>query len=273
MNHRKNQVFLSTLVALGISLSISPAQASNASEISPEITANIWEENDLECASVTVNGRDLITYKGSTLKGDASDKAEELAEKLEEIFEDGKIDPDKVLPTKEGEFAVIKIDGGKTIKFEIPDSIEGQKWSNANALETGFKIANTIRELLGGKQLAQSYLKIAEAIQDPAALQKSKGATFSGCASWYGGKFHGRRTSDGSRFDQFGFTAAHRSLPFGTKLLVMNRKTGNSCVVEVNDRGPFIADRVIDLSRGAAEQLNMISSGVAMVDCIVLEQR
>jgi rare lipoprotein A len=65
-------------------------------------------------------------------------------------------------------------------------------------------------------------------------------------------------------------TAAHRSLPFGTKLLVMNRKTGSSCVVEINDRGPFVGDRVIDLSRGAARQLNMISSGVALVDCLVL---
>jgi rare lipoprotein A len=50
----------------------------------------------------------------------------------------------------------------------------------------------------------------------------------------------------------------------------MNRKTGNSCVVEINDRGPFVGDRIIDLSRGAARQLNMISSGVALVDCLVL---
>ena len=67
-----------------------------------------------------------------------------------------------------------------------------------------------------------------------------------------------------------GMTAAHRSLPFGTKLLVMNRRTGDSCVVKVNDRGPFIGGRVIDLSKGAARQLNMLGSGIAMVDCIVL---
>ncbi|HMY03328.1 MAG TPA: septal ring lytic transglycosylase RlpA family protein, partial [Candidatus Obscuribacter sp.] len=92
----------------------------------------------------------------------------------------------------------------------------------------------------------------------------------SGQASWYGGKFHGRRTSNGDVFDQDGFTAAHRTLPFGTKLLVMNRRTGDSCVVEVNDRGPFCGERVIDLSRGAANKLNMLSSGVATVDCMVL---
>src|SRR5262249_40165933 len=96
------------------------------------------------------------------------------------------------------------------------------------------------------------------------------GNCFSGAASWYGAKFHGRKCSDGSKFDMNGLTAAHRSLAFGTKLLVMNRKTGDSCVVQVTDRGPFVDGRVIDLSRGAAQQLNMLSSGVAMVDCLVL---
>jgi rare lipoprotein A len=96
------------------------------------------------------------------------------------------------------------------------------------------------------------------------------GAAFSGQASWYGPKFHGRKCSDGSRFDMEKMTAAHRSLPFGTKLLVMNRATGASCVVSVNDRGPFIGNRVLDLSKGAARKLNMLGSGVAMVDCLII---
>jgi len=103
-----------------------------------------------------------------------------------------------------------------------------------------------------------------------AAAGASISGRFSGNASWYGPHFHGRKCSDGTIFDQEGMTAAHRSLPFGTKLLVMNRRTGASCVVKVNDRGPFIGGRVIDLSKGAARQLNMLGSGVAMVDCIVL---
>ncbi len=69
-----------------------------------------------------------------------------------------------------------------------------------------------------------------------------------------------------------GMTAAHRSLPFGTRLLVMNRSTGDSCVVSVNDRGPFIGDRIIDLSKGAARKLNMLGSGVALVDCVIIGQ-
>lgn len=262
-------------MAIGLGVAFAPATlAFGASDIAPEVTANIYEENDQECAAVSVNGHDLLTYRGNTAKGAAGDKAEEIADKLEELFEEEKIDAEKILPAREGDLAVIKVDGNPVIKFELPDAVEGQKASQNNALEISLKVVNVIRDALGAKQLPSSFLKVAEAIQDPVnALRQAKGATFSGHASWYGGKFHGRRTSDGSRFDQDGFTAAHRSLPFGTKLLVMNRKTGNSCVVEVNDRGPFIADRIIDLSRGAARSLNMLGSGVAMVDCIVLEQR
>ena len=81
-----------------------------------------------------------------------------------------------------------------------------------------------------------------------------------GHASWYK---HGRRTANGETFNPDGMTAAHRSLPFGTRLRVVNDKTGRSVVVRINDRGPFIGGRIIDLSRGAARQLGM--GGVATV--------
>ncbi|HEY8581221.1 MAG TPA: septal ring lytic transglycosylase RlpA family protein [Beijerinckiaceae bacterium] len=74
---------------------------------------------------------------------------------------------------------------------------------------------------------------------------------------------HGARTASGERFNPNGLTAAHRSLPFGTKLRVTNRSNGRSVVVRVNDRGPFIRGRGLDVSRGAAQALGMIGSGVA----------
>lgn len=92
----------------------------------------------------------------------------------------------------------------------------------------------------------------------------------SGPASWYGAKFHGRQTANGERFDQNGLTAAHRTLPFGTKVRVTNRKNGKSVVVRINDRGPFHGNRVIDLSRGAAQAVGLINSGVAPVSLQVL---
>ena len=74
---------------------------------------------------------------------------------------------------------------------------------------------------------------------------------------------HGSRTASGERFNPSGLTAAHRSLPFGTRLKVTNRANGRSVVVRVNDRGPFIRGRGLDVSRGAAAALGMIGSGVA----------
>jgi rare lipoprotein A len=86
-----------------------------------------------------------------------------------------------------------------------------------------------------------------------------------GVASWYGGKFHGRLTSSGEVFDTNDMTAAHRTLPFGTLVKVTNLDNGKSAVVKINDRGPFVDGRIIDLSRAAAEEIDMLEQGVARV--------
>jgi rare lipoprotein A len=86
-----------------------------------------------------------------------------------------------------------------------------------------------------------------------------------GQASWYGSRHHGRRTASGERFDQHALTAAHRSLPFGSKVRVTNLSNQRSVVVRINDRGPYARGRIIDLSRAAAERLGMLSRGVAPV--------
>lgn len=91
-----------------------------------------------------------------------------------------------------------------------------------------------------------------------------------GVASYYGRKFHGRRTANGERFDMNAMTAAHKTLPFGTRVRVTNPRNGRSVTVRINDRGPFIRGRTIDLSRAAAEELGMISSGHAQVELDVL---
>lgn len=268
------------LLALGLSMSMTctKAHANNTVDIDPQIESSVWEENDKEHASVTLNGKELVSFRGETTEGTAEDRAEALAEKLQELLKDEKIDPNKLVPAMEGNLAAIHVDGNTVLKFESES--ENQ---SATALEQSFKVVNSIRTALGAQALPASFLKMAENLgPDQAALAclSKLGAVsatpsnfspnFSGHASWYGGRFHGRRTSNGEVFDQDGYTAAHRTLPFGTKLLVMNRRTGDSCVVQVNDRGPFVDDRIIDLSRGAAQKLNMLSSGVAMVDVMVL---
>ena len=92
----------------------------------------------------------------------------------------------------------------------------------------------------------------------------------SGAASYYGKRFHGRRTANGERFNMNSMTAAHKSLPFGTKVKVTNKRNGRSVVVRINDRGPYHGGRVIDLSRAAAAKIGMIGSGTAPVSIDVL---
>lgn len=95
------------------------------------------------------------------------------------------------------------------------------------------------------------------------------GQSLSGYASWYGNEFNGRPTASGEEFDQYGFTCAHRTLPFGTWLRVTFR--GRSVIVKVNDRGPFVQERMLDLSRGAAEAIGL--TGVQWIDCEIVVPR
>lgn len=92
-----------------------------------------------------------------------------------------------------------------------------------------------------------------------------------GSASYYADRFHGQRTASGERFDNTAYTAAHRTLPFGTRVRVTNPATGASVVVRINDRGPFIRGRTIDVSRAAAERLGLIRAGHAPVSLDLLD--
>jgi rare lipoprotein A len=100
--------------------------------------------------------------------------------------------------------------------------------------------------------------------------QDSQTRAMVGDASWYGGKFHGRTTANGETYDMDGLTAAHRSLPFGSRVRVTNQATNESVIVRINDRGPFVGNRVIDLSRAAAKAVRLIGPGVAPVRLEVL---
>ena len=93
-----------------------------------------------------------------------------------------------------------------------------------------------------------------------------------GAASWYGPGFYGRTTANGERFRKGTLTAAHRTLPFGTKVRVTNLSNGRSVVVRINDRGPFRYHRVIDLAHGAASQLKMMQAGEVPVKLEILSE-
>jgi len=98
----------------------------------------------------------------------------------------------------------------------------------------------------------------------------SVGDRFYGTSSWYGPNFHGKLTSNGERYNMWAMTAAHKTLPMNTILKVTNRRNGKSVVVRINDRGPFVSTRIIDLSKAAASKIDMIGTGTAPVILEVL---
>ena len=116
------------------------------------------------------------------------------------------------------------------------------------------------QQVMTGKQKSTKKEESA-----PAAAAAEIHKMFSGLALFYAAKFHGRRTASGATYDQNKLTCAHRSLPFGTKLLVSNPANGKYCIVTVNDRGPFYPKRVVDLSGAAAKVLGI--SGVSNIVC------
>jgi len=105
----------------------------------------------------------------------------------------------------------------------------------------------------------------------PAA--RAEGKQFIGLADYYHHTLYGRKTASGQVLKKHLLTAAHRTLPFGTKVHVTNKRTGRSCVVVINDRGPYTKSKVIDLSHAAADQIGLLDMGTAKVACTVLPEQ
>jgi rare lipoprotein A len=101
-------------------------------------------------------------------------------------------------------------------------------------------------------------------------LPHARNFSESGLASWYGQKFHGRKTANGEIYDMYGITAAHKTLPLGTYVRVVNRDNQRQLDVRINDRGPFVSGRIIDLSYGAAKKLGVLGPGTARVEITAL---
>lgn len=142
-----------------------------------------------------------------------------------------------------------------------------------NLAEDALQVTNRLRRLLDN---AQPLSKVAGMPQPKLPKPPQNIAlgpvrfSLSGLASWYGPGFHGRRSANGEIYNQNALTAAHKSLPFGTRVRVTNKHTGRSVVVRINDRGPYVGSRVIDLSAAAARTIGVIRTGTAPVKVDVL---
>lgn len=164
----------------------------------------------------------------------------------------------------------IKINGKELV--EINEATQLADTTN-NLAQDALQATNRLRRLIGNASpisqianLPKNQISLPNLPQQVARIKLN----FKGIASWYGYDWAGRKTANGERFNPEAMTAAHRSLPMGTKVRVTNTRNGKSVVVRINDRGPYIGGRIIDLSLGAARMIGMMSSGVAPVRIEVL---
>ncbi|MGD1864431.1 MAG: septal ring lytic transglycosylase RlpA family protein [Phormidesmis sp.] len=143
-----------------------------------------------------------------------------------------------------------------------------------DAAEDALQVTNRLRRLIGEAEPVTEIEGLPEPEPEPVVVAAAPTPAIAysnvGGASWYGPGFHGRLTANGETYNQYGITAAHRTLPFGTRVLVTNLYTGLQVTVRINDRGPYAGDRIIDLSRGAADQIGLTSSGVGTVQLDIL---
>jgi rare lipoprotein A (peptidoglycan hydrolase) len=133
------------------------------------------------------------------------------------------------------------------------------------------RVASKMREVKSKGQFRLLNIYKTLSASNPSLIQAMNHAT-TGLASWYGGIFHGRKTAMGTTYNMYAMTAAHRSLPLGTWVKVTNERNGKSIVVQVTDRGPYVANRIMDLSYAAAQKLGYANAGTTNISMKVIGQ-
>ncbi|HHY05146.1 MAG TPA: septal ring lytic transglycosylase RlpA family protein [Thermoanaerobacterales bacterium] len=154
----------------------------------------------------------------------------------------------------------------ESIDFEVEDKAEIKEEHFILAEDTNSK------EQLPIKTKKRLVSRNGDYVRDRKMIcNEDKTETFIGKASWYGPGFDGKVTANGEVFDEEALTAAHKELPFDTKVRVTNLDNGLTVLVRINDRGPYITGRNIDLSKGAAQKVDMLEKGVVSVKMEILE--
>lgn len=135
-----------------------------------------------------------------------------------------------------------------------------------------FRLAATSLALALALAGAAAAQQSTDATQQPTAAPAASAHALTGVAAWYGAKFNGRRTASGQRFNHLAMTAAHPTLPFGSRVKVTNTKRNRSAVVVINDRGPTTPGRIVDVSHAAAKKLGFVRAGLTDVSIEVLQE-
>lgn len=204
---------------------------------------------------VWVNGREIAQFS-------QQHQADVVAQSLQNALSKPDFEPLKLKPALIDEKPSIVM--GDRLLFVVDRSLVAEQTINRELLAINW--TNNLRAALD-----TPLLDLAEAQQEMYGLVETR-SQFQGLASWYGGYFHGRMTANGEIFNQHAFTAAHPSLPFDTYLKVTNLKTDESAIVRINDRGPYIAPRTLDLSRGVAQCIKSEQLGVVPYNATIMKQ-
>lgn len=186
----------------------------------------------------------------------------------------------KSLSSKDSQRYSVKVNGEELVEINLQTRLPD---TTNDLAKDALQATNRLRRLLGNAPPLTEVLGMPLPPKRPPVISLPKlpnkislgpvQISLNGWASWYGPGFHGNRSASGEVYNQHALTAAHRSLPFGTKIRVTNTRNGKSVVVRINDRGPFIHARIIDLSAAAARILGVMQTGTAPVRVEVLRRQ
>jgi rare lipoprotein A len=268
-----------------IQKSVTPTYLTPASQDNiaiADIQPHAWKDGRL-AVTLRVRNIPIMTFLGSnadlaalsnnqdlTSPDNAMDRARAIADKINQLAQDPDFNAKNITieVDQKSRTYLIQVNKDTLVRLDkntvLPDTTR-------NLSKDTLQMANRLRRVMGNAEPLTSIAKVSQPSFKPIVNAPSTGRQVrGGMASWYGPGFHGRRTANGERYNQNGYTAAHKSLPFGTRVRVTNLRNGQSVMVRINDRGPFIRGRVIDLSAVAARAIGVHSSGIAPVQLEIL---
>lgn len=255
--------FSTTKVETGSTAQTKVASSANSPDLTKQATQLSSGTDNLQATNTPVWRATAVAAKLNQLSQEKVD-----ANKITVSWKAGEASA-KQKSAKQGESYLIKVNDEELVEINaetrLPDKTD-------NLAEDALQVTNRLRRQIGNvpplREIAGMPKPAVKQLQKVAASVRAR---VSGMASWYGPGFHGNRTANGEVYNQNRLTAAHKSLPFGTKVRVTNTRNGRSVVVRINDRGPFIGGRIIDLSAAAARRVGVMQSGVAPVRIEILD--
>ncbi|MGI5840295.1 MAG: septal ring lytic transglycosylase RlpA family protein [bacterium] len=217
------------------------------------VTTAVRTEGEEPSSEIIVNGVPVIRIRSGSEPYSYSERAEIIADRLRRLGGLAAICAPGII----GEAVVIKAGDELIVTVDAHTAA----LNNCNRAELALAWTDNVRSAFASSSRSERTT----------AVTRGGEREQTGIASWYGTGFHGRGTASGEAFDQNALTAAHRTLPFGTVVLVTSHVSGRRVLARINDRGPWTKGRIIDLSRAAAKEIGLTAQGVARVTIKVIE--